>query len=126
MGFGALELVMLYRVVRSISRSYFYVMFGVYVLAFVVAFALMFIPVVTIALLLLSLYSLVFVVAIGKGLDRLERALGAGALREGRCPACRGTIQRAGTIDQCESCGLHFGDEEEPAPVEGGAMSESP
>jgi hypothetical protein len=103
--------VVIYRIVRAVSRAYFYVAFAGYLLAFAAAFGLMIIPIVTIAILLGSLYSLVFVVGLGRLIGAWERSLAKGLLERGICPRCRESISIVPPSDGavCVWCGASYG-----------------
>lgn len=114
-----LDFGVIYRIIRAVSRAYFYVAFAGYVLAFVVAFAFMFIPIVTIVILLLSLYSLVFVAGAGQAIGSIERWMARGYLRRGECPRCRERIVGGESIPafMCGGCGTGFGTDGEEVEV---------
>jgi hypothetical protein len=106
---------MLYRIVRAVHRWYFYVVFALYVLAFFTAFALMFIPIVTIGILLASLYSLVLVVGVEKVMGWLEMALARRRLAQGACPQCASPVAAVdATRCECTGCRAVY----EPSGVE--------
>lgn len=78
-------------------------------IAFIVAFAMMIIPIVTIAILLGSLYSLVLVFGAGALVRRWESALARRRLLAGRCPRCREQVTKATSEGwTCVWCGAAF------------------
>ena len=86
--------------------------FAVYLTAFVVASICVFtFPLGALALVVLGVLSLAFV-ALGRDvLQALERWLSRGALRAGRCPACRmGPVEAAGSpvAWNCRGCSARF------------------
>jgi ribosomal protein L37AE/L43A len=117
------------RILRFVNRAYPFVVFGVYGLAFLVAFVCVFtFPLGALALVLIGVLSLAVVALGADSLKGLERALSRQALRQGRCPACRlGPVHRAAPQGWCcRSCSVRFesdGSESEPVPAEAAEMS---
>ena len=103
---------MVLRILRFVNRAYAFVAFAVYLTAFVVASICVFtFPLGALALVVLGVLSLAFV-ALGRDvLQALERWLSRGALRAGRCPACRmGPVEAAGSpvAWNCRGCSARF------------------
>jgi len=73
-----------------VNRAYAFVAFGLYMLAFGVAFLCVFtFPLGALALVILGVLSLAFV-ALGRDtLQAIERWLSRRSMQQGRCPACR-------------------------------------
>ena len=103
---------MVLRILRFVNRAYAFVAFAIYLVAFVVASICVFtFPLGALALVVLGVLSLAFV-ALGRDvLQALERWMSRGALRAGRCPACRmGPVDAAGTpvVSCCRGCAARF------------------
>ena len=80
---------MIHTIVRMIRECYPGVVFGGYLLAFFVAFAMVFmLPIGALGLVFLALMALIPVVAILGIVRAIERPLALEKLRAGRCPAC--------------------------------------
>lgn len=115
---------MVLRILRFVNRAYAFVAFAIYLAAFVVASICVFtFPLGALALVVLGVLSLAFV-ALGRDvLQALERWLARGALRAGRCPACRmGPVDAAGTpvVWCCRGCAARFeADGSQMQPLEG-------
>jgi ribosomal protein L37AE/L43A len=118
------------RILRFVNRAYPFVAFGVYALAFLVAFICVFsFPLGALTLVVTGVLSLAFVSLCADALKALERLLARRQLRRGRCPACR-----LGPVDAeaagswcCRGCATRFeadGSQAEPqAADDGAAMS---
>jgi hypothetical protein len=90
---------MVLRILRFVNRAYAFAAFAIYLVAFVIASICVFtFPLGALALVVLGVLSLAFV-ALGRDvLQALERWMSRGALRAGRCPACRmGPVDGAGS-----------------------------
>jgi len=103
---------MVLRILRFVNRAYAFVAFAIYLAAFVVASICVFtFPLGALALVVLGVLSLAFV-ALGRDvLQALERWMSRGALRAGRCPACRmGPVDGAGSpkVWTCRGCAARF------------------
>jgi len=103
---------MVLRILRFVNRAYAFVAFAIYLVAFVVASICVFtFPLGALALVVLGVLSLAFV-ALGRDvLQALERWMSRGALRAGRCPACRmGPVDGAGSprVWTCRGCAARF------------------
>ena len=103
---------MVLRILRFVNRAYAFVAFAIYLVAFVVASICVFtFPLGALALVVLGVLSLAFV-ALGRDvLQALERWMSRGALRAGRCAACRmGPVDAAGTPVEwcCRGCAARF------------------
>ena len=103
---------MVLRILRFVNRAYAFAAFGLYFAAFVVASICVFtFPLGALALVVLGVLSLAFV-ALGRDvLQALERWMSRGALRAGRCPACRmGPVDAGGAAAGwcCRGCAARF------------------
>ncbi len=103
---------MVLRILRFVNRAYAFVAFAIYLVAFVIASICVFtFPLGALALVVLGVLSLAFV-ALGRDvLQALERWMSRGALRAGRCPACRmGPVDGAGSprVWTCRGCAARF------------------
>ena len=111
---------MLYRVVRAVKRGYAFGVFWLYLAAFLLAFALVFVfPPGTILLLFLAIFGLVFFVATGHAIRFVAHLLARGLLKKDICPVCRaeGTLEPASTGQPneieagtrlCRACGAAY------------------
>ena len=103
---------MVLRILRFVNRAYAFAAFAIYLVAFVIASICVFtFPLGALALVVLGVLSLAFV-ALGRDvLQALERWMSRGALRAGRCPACRmGPVDGAGSprVWTCRGCAARF------------------
>lgn len=103
---------MVLRILRFVNRAYAFAAFAIYLAAFVVASICVFtFPLGALALVVLGVLSLAFV-ALGRDvLQALERWMSRGALRAGRCPACRmGPVDATGSPVTwcCRGCAAQF------------------
>lgn len=81
--------VMIHTIVRTIRKFYPGVVFGGYLLAFFVAFAMVFmLPIGALGLVFLALMALLPIVLVLGIVRAVERPLALEKLRSGRCPAC--------------------------------------
>lgn len=101
---------LLLRILRFVNRAYAFAAFAVYGLAFVVASICVFtFPLGALALVVGGVLSLAFVALAYDALKACERALSRGALRQGRCPACRlGPVERREQGWCCRGCAAAF------------------
>jgi len=102
-----------YRIVRAVNRVYSLAVLWLYIAAFVVAVALMFMyPIGTIALVWAGLVGIVLVLVAGKLLALLQRAVARRALARGRCPNCTAALDGEAPTDpelrRCDACGSVF------------------
>ena len=98
------------RILRLVNRAYPFVVFGIYGFAFVVAFVCVFtFPLGALTLVVAGVLSLAFVALASDALKALERWMSRGALRRGRCPACRmGPAEAGPTGWCCRGCAAAF------------------
>ncbi|MFM1830705.1 MAG: hypothetical protein RLZZ558_1045 [Planctomycetota bacterium] len=112
---------MVLRILRWVNRMYAFAAFGVYAVAFVIAFVCVFtFPLGALVLVVLGVLSLA-VVALGRdALQAIERWMGRRWLRAGRCPQCRmGPVQPRGMAWTCRGCNAAFAsDGSQEAPEE--------
>ncbi len=105
---------MFHTLVRTIRRYYAGVVFGGYLLAFLLAFAMVFmLPIGALGLVLLGLLALVPLVFLLAIVRTIERPLALAKLRAGRCLACnavaiRKSSQSGSDSYACEACGKGF------------------
>ena len=101
---------MILRILRSVNRSYPFLVLGGYMVAFALAFVCVFtFPLGALVLIIGSVLSLAFVVFLGETLSGIEGMLTRRALKKNRCPACRmGPIQKNVAAYQCLGCGVRF------------------
>jgi DNA-directed RNA polymerase subunit RPC12/RpoP len=101
---------MILRILRSVNRSYPFLVLGGYMVAFALAFICVFtFPLGALVLIIGSVLSLAFVVFFGETLSGIEGILTRRALKRNRCPACRmGPIQKNVAVYQCLGCGVRF------------------
>ena len=101
---------MILRILRSVNRSYPFLVLGGYMVAFALAFICVFtFPLGALVLIIGSVLSLAFVVFFGETLSGIEGILTRRALKKNRCPACRmGPIQKNIAAYQCLGCGVCF------------------
>ncbi len=101
-----------YRVVRAINGGYPMVVLGLYIMAFLLAFCLMFIfPPGTLLLLGFGLAGLVGVFIVGRMLGAVEHSIARAILRGGACPSCGHrieTIRDDGASWRCGMCEIVF------------------
>jgi hypothetical protein len=105
-----------YRVVHAINRGYPLAVLGLYVVALLLALAMMFVhPFVTIFLFLAALAGLVLVVLMAWGLAGLEHSIARWVLARGSCPSCGGSMTDAGDATPaagperiCPGCAASF------------------
>ena len=119
---------MIHTIVRMIRECYPGVVFGGYLLAFFVAFAMVFmLPIGALGLVFLALMALIPVVLILGIVRAIERPLALEKLRAGRCPACSAkSIQPPSTASEncyeCAACHERFSargeDVAAPEPIE--------
>ena len=114
---------MLYRILRSVNSVYAYCVLALYIGAFFVGFAMLFVfPQITLLLLFLGLGGLGVFTLMSMVLRALERKLAHRALVSGSCPLC---LQSAESLQapeahfRCMSCGAVYtaGGEEMPNPA---------
>jgi hypothetical protein len=103
----------LYRIIRVINRAYALTVLWLYIAAFLVAVALMFVhPAGTIILVWAGLVGILLVLLVGKLLAVLQRAAARRALGAGRCPSCGSSLERApadaAASMACDACGCVF------------------
>jgi ribosomal protein L37AE/L43A len=102
----------LYRFVRLINAHYALAIFWVYVLAFVVAWALVFVfPLGPLLLLFIGLAGLGFAVIGMKIMEAVERALARSQIHQGICPVCREHALHERREDRtlhCDACHSAF------------------
>ncbi|MFM1883791.1 MAG: hypothetical protein RJA05_2200 [Planctomycetota bacterium] len=80
---------MVLKLLRQLNRAYGYAVFGIYLVAFGIAFLFVFIfPPATLALLFISIFGLLFFNALGFMLRTIERRWNRARLDKGRCPEC--------------------------------------
>lgn len=103
---------MIYRILRICNAWYGIVVLWICVLAFFLAFALMFVfPQGTLLLLFLGLAGLGLAMIGGGLLNRWQCWLALRTLRGGRCPVCRAGIAESTESDhhwQCVNCGAMY------------------
>lgn len=105
---------MLHTIVRTIRQLYPGVVFGGYLLAFFVAFALVFmLPIGALGMVFLAAMALIPVVFLLGIVRAIERPLALKKLRANRCPACDARAIEPPSADhselyRCKSCGVHF------------------
>lgn len=105
---------MLHTIVRTIRQFYPGVVFVGYLLAFFVAFALVFmLPIGALGMVFLALMALIPVVFLLGIVRAIERPLALKKLRANRCPACDARAIEPpgadhGDLYRCTNCGSHF------------------
>lgn len=105
---------MIHAMLRAIRRLYPGIVFGFYLLAFLAAFAMVFmLPIGALGLVFLALMALIPVVIAWGVLCALERSFALGKLRRGVCPKCSSTSVVGGKSDPtgefaCLECGGRF------------------
>jgi len=108
---------MLHSIVRWIRKVYPGVVFGGYLIAFILAFTMVFmLPIGALGMVFLAVMALIPVVAILAVVKALERPLAIRKLRRGTCPVCDATAivvkdSREGSGGQgyaCGACGALF------------------
>lgn len=104
-----------YRILSAIDQSYGVALFWVYIAAFALAFMMVFVfPPGAIALLFLSLFSLLILIPLSRGLHAIVRLIGRRHLRHGRCPTCGQQVGPMNTDEarneawSCHDCGARF------------------
>jgi ribosomal protein L37AE/L43A len=101
-----------YKIIRAANRAYPFVVFWIYVVAFLTALPLMFIfPPGTLVLLWMALLSLVFFVALGKILRVVQHGMANRALSNRTCPGCGERFSDPSDRShawRCDSCGAVF------------------
>jgi hypothetical protein len=100
-----------YRIIRAVNRAYALTVLWLYIAAFLVAVALMFMyPIGTITLVWVGLVGIVVVVLGGKLLALAQRAVARRALGAGRCPNCGSSFEGVSreASRACEACGCAF------------------
>ncbi len=100
---------MIHTIVRTIRRFYPGVVFGGYLLAFFVAFAMVFmLPIGALGMVFLALMALIPVVLILGIVRAIERPLALEKLRTGRCPACneRAILPPLSAQSDCYECSI--------------------
>lgn len=94
----------LYAIFHYVNECYPYILMGVYIIAFFIAFAMMFImPQISLLLLFVGLYSLAVAVGVWKLSKYVERRLAQALLDRGVCPHC-GHAAAPPFISPCPSC----------------------
>lgn len=94
----------IYAILHYLNECYPYVLMGVFILAFFVAFAMMFImPQISLLLLFVGLYSLAIAVGAWKLSRYVERRIARALLDRGVCPHC-GHEFDGPFISPCPSC----------------------
>lgn len=119
----AYDRAMVYRFVRAFNELYGLTVFGLFVMAFFIAFAMMVYPIVALGLLIGAIYAVVVFWAFGRLARGFERSLARRGLARGNCPACGGPLERfdlggepgggAARVDEggvydCSRCGRAF------------------
>jgi hypothetical protein len=108
---------MVHSIVRWIRKVYPGVVFGAYLLAFLLAFTMVFmLPIGALGLVFIALMALIPVVAILGVVKAVERPLAIRKLRRGVCPACDvaaivardASVVRGEAGYACGSCGALF------------------
>ncbi len=105
---------MLHTIARTIRRYYLGVVFAGYLLAFGLAFVMVFaLPIGALGMVFLALMALIPIVCIWMILCAVERRLALAKLRRGCCPVCSGNSARAcevseGVSFRCETCRGNF------------------
>ncbi|MDY7107204.1 MAG: hypothetical protein SYC29_01070 [Planctomycetota bacterium] len=102
-----------YRVIRAINRAYALTVLWLYIAAFLVAVALMFMyPIGTITLVWAGLVGLVVALLVGRLLAIVQRALARRSLTASRCPSCGAGLDdvsaEASSPRTCGACGCIF------------------
>lgn len=105
---------MLHTIARTIRRYYLGAVFACYLLAFGLAFVMVFaLPIGALGMVFAALMTLIPVVACWAILCAVERRLALGKLLRGRCPACHSTAVTAcepveGVAYRCIACRGNF------------------
>ena len=102
---------MLYTILRAINEWYAITVLWVYVLLFVVAFALIFVfPPAPLAMVFLGVIGLGLATLVSKVLRRLQNTIARRMIARGECPRCRHNNQYGQTEQRfiCVRCNTEF------------------